>query len=81
MRGRGNEDGHKAVAERRLLFVGYGLGLAVLFGRRPALGHAVFQIDNSCGHASALEDVRGGLARMHTRQPHGIVLLRLEDVQ
>jgi hypothetical protein len=42
----GDEDGNEATAEGSLFFLWYRDGLAVFFGRRPALGNAVFEVDD-----------------------------------
>jgi hypothetical protein len=47
----GDEDGDEATAEGGLFFLWYGDGLAVFFGRRPALGDAVLEVDDGCGRA------------------------------
>lgn len=50
---RSDEDRYKAVAEGSLLLLWYRLGLAVLFGRRPALGDAILEVYDGYRLASA----------------------------
>ena len=52
---RGDEDRDQTIAEGSLLFLWYGCGLGVLFRGRPALGYAVLEVDDGCGHALALK--------------------------
>jgi hypothetical protein len=78
----GDEDGDEATAEGSLFFLWYRDGLAVFFGRRPALGNAVFEVDDGCRHALVMKATGVEWSWAHlTRQAHGVVLFLLEDVQ
>jgi hypothetical protein len=79
---RGDEDGHEAVSEGRLLLLRDGFRLAVFFGGAPALGDAVLEVYDSCTCSQyPPSETRAQRGRRLTGQAHCLVLLRLEYAQ